>query len=163
MIDHPVLPYPSEDGPTSGFAAGVATSEERAREADTDGTTSKRQTMALRWLAVNRDRGTTWHELSRAQGIHHGTASGVLSVLHKAGKIARLTERRGRSFVYVLPEYVHGRDTQPQGRTRPDPEDMQDRLESLLVQYDERGDLFGTSGAGAFFLAEFLIRHGVTL
>lgn len=163
MTDHPVLPYPSEDGPTSGFAAGVVTSEERAREADADGTTSRRQARVLQYLGDWRSSGATWGQVADDLDMHHGQASGVLSVLHKAGKIARLTERRGRSFVYVLPEYVNGRDTQPQGRTRPDPEDMQERLENLLVTYDERGDLFGTSGAGAFFLAEFLIRHGVTL
>jgi hypothetical protein len=30
--------------------------------------------------------------LAEITGLHHGTASGVLSVLHKAGRIARLKE-----------------------------------------------------------------------
>jgi hypothetical protein len=39
----------------------------------------------------------------------------VLSDLHKAGRIARLTEERNRCKVYVLPEYVNGRETEPHG------------------------------------------------
>lgn len=38
-----------------------------------------------------------------------------------------------------------------------------EQLEQLLVQYDEQGQLFGTSGAGAYFLAKFLDEHGVTV
>lgn len=39
----PVLPYGGEDDRSSGYAAGVATSEARARREDTDGTTRRRQ------------------------------------------------------------------------------------------------------------------------
>lgn len=35
-----------------------------------------------------------------------------------------------------------------------------ERLEDDLVKYDEQGRLFGTSGAGAQFLAAFLVDHG---
>lgn len=128
--DLPLLPYGGEDDPNSGFAAGVATSEERARRDDADGTTTKRQAEVLRLLgrAVYRGEfetliggadGITWKELAEIEGWHHGQASGVLSVLHKDNRIARLTERRNRCFVYVLPEHVNGRDTQAQGRLRP--------------------------------------------
>lgn len=172
-VGQPVLPYGVLGDANSGFAAGVATSEERARQADTDGTTSRRQTQTLSALGTVRGtawmnppgdgevggvHGMTWKELADFYDWHHGTASGVLSVLHKAGKIARLTERRNRCFVYVLNEYVNGRDTQEQGR---DPEVMIDRLMDLLVEYDEKAELFGTSGAGAYFLAEFLVGKGV--
>jgi hypothetical protein len=37
-----------------------------------------------------------------------------------------------------------------------------DALENALVEYDERGELFGTSGAGAYFLASFLVKRGWT-
>lgn len=117
------LPYGPADDRTSGFAAGVATSEERARRADQEGTTSLRQKQVLLCLDVEcRERGVTWKELADRFGWHHGQASGILSNLHKAGRIARLTERRHRCYVYVLPEDVLGRDTQPQGRPR-QPED----------------------------------------
>jgi hypothetical protein len=65
-------------------------------------------------LAQAGNAGLTWRELSVLSGWHHGTASGVLSVLHKGQRIARLTERRGKCLVYVLPEHVAGRETQEQ-------------------------------------------------
>jgi hypothetical protein len=40
----------------------------------------------------------------------------------------------------------------------PDLEPLTDWLEGVLVEYDERGELFGTSGAGAYFLARHLAR-----
>lgn len=114
----PVLPYPSPQGPTSGFPEGVATAEEHVRQIDADGRTAKQQTRTLRALAAVGSVGLTWRELDAQTGWGHGPTSRVLSNLHKAGKIARLTERRPRSFVYVLPEYVNGRETQEQGRPR---------------------------------------------
>lgn len=44
-----------------------------------------------------------------------------------------------------------------------DDEDEVDALENALVEYDERGYLFGTSGAGAYFLARFLLDKGYHL
>ena len=102
------LPYRG----TSGWS-GSDTSRERAEKADTDGTTSKRQTETVDLLNASAYRGMTWRDLSDATGWHHGPASGVLSVLHKSGVIARLTERRDRCAVYVMPEFVRGRETAP--------------------------------------------------
>lgn len=62
-------------------------------------------------------RGATWQEVALAIGLHHGAASGALSVLHKTGHIARLAETRTRCKVYVLPQYVLDRPTEPHGRT----------------------------------------------
>lgn len=146
------LPYGGHTDPNSGFAAGVATSEERARLDDADGTTSRRQATTRLMMQHRAATGVTWKELAGWTGWHHGQASGVLSVLHKAGRIARLTERRDRCFIYVLPEYVNGRDTQPQGRpTQPDDglavaliqaEAAILRVEMLLDDYESEG--FGT-------------------
>ena len=139
MNPPPVLPYGGEDDPNSGYAAGAATSEERARRDDADGTTSKRQAKTLWALGAEdgggrggtgREYGLTWKELADVGGWHHGQASGVLSNLHKAGKIARLTERRNRCFIYVLPEYVNSRETQEQGR----PKQPDDGLTVALIQ-----------------------------
>ena len=47
---------------------------------------------------------------------HHGSVSGALSNLHKSGKLARLAEKRDRCKIYVLPEFVDGRETEKQGR-----------------------------------------------
>lgn len=104
----PDLPYAG----TSGYS-GSDTSEQRARTADNDGTTSKRQSATIRALAQARGVGLTWKELADSQGWHHGTASGSLSVLHKTARISRLAERRNRCKVYVLPEFVNGRDVEP--------------------------------------------------
>lgn len=47
---------------------------------------------------------------------HHGTLSGCLSHLHRQGTLALLNEKRDRCRVYVLPEYVNGRETKPHGK-----------------------------------------------
>ena len=106
--DIPVLPY----GGTSGWS-GSDTSRERADKADQDGTTTARQNHALTALHHAGVRGLTWFELAETLNLHHGSASGVLSVLHKVGAIDRLTERRGRCAVYTHPTYTADRETAP--------------------------------------------------
>jgi hypothetical protein len=101
------LPYAG----TSGWS-GTDTSEERARRNDSDGTTGRTQHATMIALEHAGIDGLTWRELAEITATHHGSASGVLSVLHKAGKIARLTNRRDRCKIYVHPEYVWGRDTE---------------------------------------------------
>ncbi len=115
MSDEAVLPYAG----TSGHSGG-ATSEERARADDQSGATKLRQANTLMALNNAGTQGMTWKELADQTGWHHGKASGALSNLHVAEKVARLTERRDRCFVYVLPEFVRDRPTQRQGeRVRP--------------------------------------------
>lgn len=107
----PVTPYAG----TSGYS-GSDTSMERAVREDSDGTTRDRQAATLASLRARHADGLTYRELGLAHGWHHGQSSGVLSTLHKEGLVARLTERRNRCAVYVLPEYVGGRETAAQGR-----------------------------------------------
>ena len=111
----PVLPYAG----TSGHS-GSDTSEARARGRDTDGSTAKLQKDIIEQLVLLGAHGATWKELADTLGLHHGTISGGLSVLHKAGVIARLVERRDRCKVYVIPTNgnVQGRMTEEQGRRR---------------------------------------------
>lgn len=108
----PVTPYAG----TSGWA-GSATSEDRARSADADGTTSKRQALVLAEVRSLGSYGVTVKELRKTYAWHHGQASSVLSVLHKEGRLARLTATRDRCAVYVHPEYVNGRETADHGST----------------------------------------------
>lgn len=115
MGDQPILPYGGFRDPDSGFAAGSDTSEERARRDDNDGTTSKRQRQTLAFLSGRGRDGATYREVGARFNWHHGQSSGVLSVLHMDGRIARLAMRRGKCAVYVLPQFVGGRDTQPHG------------------------------------------------
>lgn len=122
----PVLPY----GGTSGHA-GSDTSRERAERDDRDGTTASRQRQALRALTVARRQGLTWRELGEYLRLHHGQASGVLSGLHKVGLIVRLTERRNRCLVYVMPEYVDDRKVSPYGRHTPVSAQEQEIIDDL--------------------------------
>lgn len=109
MSDETALPYNGTEG-----YAGSETSEARARDDVVSGTASKRQRYILILAGRAKERGITVAEL-RDASLHHGRVSGALSVLHKVGKLARLTEVRGRCKVYCLPEYVNGRPTEPHG------------------------------------------------
>jgi hypothetical protein len=106
-----VLPYAG----TSGWS-GTETSEERAKTRDISGKTSDIQAYTLGSLYGRGPNGLTWKELSEQAGWHHGTSSGVLSVLHKVERIYRLKERRGGCRVYVYPDYLNGREHDMQGR-----------------------------------------------
>jgi hypothetical protein len=111
----PELPY--DRGTSSGWS-GSDTSHRRALHDDREGRTSARQTTVLRLLDGAEWRGLTWRDVAAATGWHHGQASGTLSVLHKAGRVARLTAARDRCAIYVLPRDVAGRDVEPAGRTQ---------------------------------------------
>lgn len=117
-ITIPSLPYNGSSG-----WSGSDTSKERAYNADKSGRTAKVQKTALEMMQNAGDFGVTWFELAKVLQAnnptgsdHHGTASGTLSILHRDDRIARLAMRRGRCKVYVLKEYVAGRNTEPHGR-----------------------------------------------
>jgi len=113
LLNQPQLPY----NETSGHS-GTDTSRERALHADRSGRTALRQAQALNLLSQREMAGLTWKEFSEITGLHHGTASGVLSVLHKTGRIARLKETRNGCKVYVDVFCVQGRVIEKQGRKK---------------------------------------------
>lgn len=113
LLNQPELPYSG----TSGHS-GTDTSKARALNADRSGKTALRQAQTLNLLAQRKLLGITWKELSEITGLHHGTASGVLSVLHKAGRIARLKESRDGCKVYVDVACIEGRVVEKQGRKK---------------------------------------------
>ena len=113
LLNQPELPYNG----TSGHS-GTETSKARALTVDRSGKTALRQAQALNLLSQRKMSGLTWKELSEITGLHHGTASGVLSVLHKTGRIARLKESRDGCKVYVDVSCVQGRVVEIQGRKR---------------------------------------------
>ena len=113
LLNQPELPYSG----TSGHS-GTDTSKARALHADRSGKTALRQAQTLNLLAQRKLVGITWKELSEITGLHHGTASGVLSVLHKAGRIARLKESRDGCKVYVDVACIEGRVIEKQGRKK---------------------------------------------
>jgi hypothetical protein len=104
-FSEPILPYAG----TSGWS-GSDTSKERAITNDKNGTTSKRQLYARNLVWASEYEGLTWKELSEITGWHHGTASGVLSVLDKAGKIFRLKKTRNRCAIYVTKSNIGMRE-----------------------------------------------------
>lgn len=105
------LPYAG----TSGWS-GTDTSRERAITSDTTGDTAERQKIVLDILYRAHKEGMTWKELADRTGWHHGQASGVLSVLHKDGRISRLLDKRARCRIYVHPSHIGDRLTDSQGR-----------------------------------------------
>ena len=104
----PVRPYAGTIG-----HAGSDTSEARAEREPA----GERQAVTIRHLENHEAAGVTVRQLREWTGWHHGTASGVLSVLHRSRVIVRLAEVRDGCKVYVLPVYVDGRPTESPGRT----------------------------------------------
>lgn len=109
-----LFPYPEPGGEefTAGHS-GSDTSRERAEQERNSGTYAERARQAITYLDAMGSTGLTVADFREVADLHHGQASSVLSVLHKAGRIVRLKERRDRCQVYVLPDYVDGRETAP--------------------------------------------------
>lgn len=102
---------------TSGWS-GTETSRQRMEYEDIEGISGRRRQEVLRVLLTLGPKGITWQEAADRLGLHHGQASGALSGLHKMGYIVRLQETRRRCKVYVLPQFVGGREIE---RFRPNP------------------------------------------
>jgi len=124
--DDPITPYNG----TSGWS-GSTTSAERAVESDSNGITKRRQDKTYADLNRAGMQGLTWKDLAAANDWHHGQASGVLSVMHKEGVIARLTERRDKCEIYILLKYVFDREVSPYRQTQPKSEYAAQQIESL--------------------------------
>ena len=111
MTEPLMIPYPGDHG--SGSAAGSATSKERQVNNDASGITSTVQRRVYDALGDLKSEGITALEVEFALGVGHGMASSALSHLHRAGKVTRIKMRRKRHEIYVLPEYVNGREESP--------------------------------------------------
>lgn len=105
-----MIPYP---GMGSGHATGSDTSKERQERNDATGITSRVQQAVYNWLSDVGAEGVTSAEVTDKYGIGEGMSSSALSHLHRAGKIRRVKMRRKRHEIYVLPEYVNGREESP--------------------------------------------------
>ena len=97
------VPYRPYKG-TAGWS-GTDTSKARAINNITSGRELNNQQLALHLLKQAGTNGLTWKELSQATEMHHGTASGVLSVLHQSGAIVRAIKARNRCKIYVHQDY----------------------------------------------------------
>ena len=94
------LPYNG----TAGWS-GTDTSRERAMYNLRTGRELNHQQLALKYLKSRGTIGATWKELATETGWHHGTTSGVLSILHQSGAIVRLYTARNRCKVYMHQDY----------------------------------------------------------
>lgn len=89
---------------TAGWS-GTDTSQQRALDNLYSGRELNNQQAALVYLKSRGIDGATWKELAIETGWHHGTASGVLSVLHQSGAIVRTIKTRNRCKIYVHQNY----------------------------------------------------------
>ena len=85
---------------TAGWS-GSDTSKQRAVDNIHSGRELNNQQLALKYLKSRGTDGATWKEIAAEMDWHHGTASGVLSVLHMSGAIVRLYATRNRCKIYV--------------------------------------------------------------
>lgn len=112
---------PDPDDSLPGFGepgtpwSGTETSRARAAARDKEGTEIRLRDQVIEYLSLRSASGVTWREVASRFGVHHGSASSVLSTLHKAGHIHRLSERRDKRAVYVLPQFTEGRPVMSYG------------------------------------------------
>lgn len=97
------VPYRPYKG-TAGWS-GTDTSQARAIDNIASGREENHQVLALKYLKSQGVNGATWKELAVVTGWHHGTTSGVLSVLHQSGAIVRAIKARNRCKIYVHQDY----------------------------------------------------------
>ena len=97
------VPYRPYKG-TAGWS-GTDTSKARAINNIASGQEANNQQKALTILKAANLHGMTWKELASLIGVHHGTASGVLSVLHQSGAIVRAVKIRNGCKVYIHQDY----------------------------------------------------------
>jgi hypothetical protein len=110
--------YVDPDGTYTAGWSGSDASRDRAISDERTGRGKQVRERAWEVVRLGGLDGATWREVGEALSVHHGSASGALSNLHKAGKVERLKERRGGASIYVLPHAVNGRETSPHGRVR---------------------------------------------
>lgn len=94
--------------PNSIGHSGSETSEEASKRV-----TGKRSQQVHTLVANSKHRGLTVNEVQQALRIGHGSASGALTRLHRAGYIVRLTQKRNGQQVYMAEAFSAGREQSP--------------------------------------------------
>jgi hypothetical protein len=107
-MSHAYVPYNG----TAGWS-GSDTSKQRALDNIHSGRELNNQQKALHLLKHMGKLGLTWKELANETGWHHGTASGVLSVLHTSGAIVRTYTIRNKCKVYVHQDFKNEVKVEP--------------------------------------------------
>jgi hypothetical protein len=99
---------------TAGWS-GTDTSKARAINNVITGREENNQEKTLEMLKQHPN-GLIWKDIAVANNWHHGTASSVLSILHKVGAIVRSTEVRNKCKVYYHPDHADSVIAEVQGR-----------------------------------------------
>lgn len=123
--------YPDGTSGHSGTPASLA----RAEALDASGQTASTTERVYALVKGNASIGLTDREAQSFTGLGHGTTSGALTRLHRAGRVVRLTEQRHRNEVYVLPEHANGRPESPY-RPRPDATALAAENEALRAKVE---------------------------
>lgn len=104
---------------TRGYSEPSASRDAAEAEA-ASGKTSAMMAIVLEEVRSFGAHGLTSAELrKRIAGEHHGRITSALTKLHIAGALAALRDRRDNCGVYVVPEYVLGRETRSYRRQMP--------------------------------------------
>ncbi|QDH93114.1 hypothetical protein QDA02_gp51 [Microbacterium phage Margaery] len=118
---------------------------DRAIRRARDGSAQVTQTRIMADLREQGYLGSTCHEAEARLGMSHESYSGARTNMHARGDIVRLTERRDRRHVYVLPEFRSTREAVPfrPNRRRPDEATLSaaHRLERWAAQTEGTGML----------------------
>lgn len=101
---------------------------------------------AMEWLRREVTTGMTAKDLGAVLRCHHGKASGILSLLHKDGRVVLLKSRRDGFGIYTLPAYVYGRETRPR-QTRKSAEAWKAEIAAAAKAAYDEGWLQGVDDA----------------
>jgi len=99
----PARPYTQDAQPSAGWS-GTDTS--KAAEP----VRARSQRAVLSYVTLRGVYGATVKEARDHTQLHHGVTSSALTTLHKAGRLARLLDRREKCRVYVTPDNLNGRE-----------------------------------------------------
>lgn len=92
---------------------GANADASRDLERDQHATFTDQQAAVLALAYDAGERGITGHDVQVATGWGDSSKSRAMSNLLRDGKLLRLTEKRDRGSVHVLPEHLAGREQEP--------------------------------------------------
>jgi hypothetical protein len=104
------LPYNG----TEGYAASEP-SEERATRRARNGRAEAIQQQVWDMLTAAGPDGVIYTEVRDKLGVNSNIANPALSVLHKDGRIAKLSDKRDGCGIYVHIAHINGREVVPHG------------------------------------------------
>lgn len=92
---------------------GANADASRDLERDQHATFTDQQAAVLALAYDAGERGITGHDVQVATGWGDSSKSRAMSNLLRDGKLLRLTEKRDRGSIHVLPEHLAGREQEP--------------------------------------------------